>query len=254
VIYDVNDNIRSRLSTILGLNNDSISDGGGDSESKGTSDSLDYGTSREASLVLFPSGSDAEFLPLVVAMIRSKKRGVVYSYVTAAGEVGSGTPNASGGRHFSPLAPNGTTQTNNGSLNGIEQDKVVVVQFKPRSDDGSVDFQELKLVEDIRSKLNDDNNSDNVVVLHVVCGSKTGLVYPSLKTVDMLNEEFKDRLVVVVDACQLRCQLTAVVQYTERGYITLVTGSKFYTGPPFSGAVVFCKSIETEIETHLKSG
>ena len=166
---------------------------------------------------------------------------MVYSYVTAAGEVGSGTPNAAGGRHFSPLAPKGHKQENNGLLRGIlpvsppvtppvvgaecvvagggiggvsggERESVVVVSYKPRGKTGSVSFQEDELTADIHSKL---VNPSTIAVLHIVCGSKTGLVYPSLETVGALKMAFGDRVVVVVDACQLRCRLTAVATYTE---------------------------------------
>lgn len=88
-----------------------------------------------------------------------------------------------------------------------------MVTFKPRSKDGSVDFQEEKLMMDIRQKL--DQCEENIALLHIVCGSKTGLVYPSLSTVETLQREYPDRVVVVVDACQLRCRLTAVAKYTN---------------------------------------
>ena len=57
---------------------------------------------QQHQLVTFPSGSDAEFLPLAVALLRShtltiKATGAnhakVFNFVLAAGEVGSGTPN-----------------------------------------------------------------------------------------------------------------------------------------------------------------
>ena len=54
VMYGACDDIRTRLLAIFGL--------------KGTNENI-------ASLVLFPSGSDAEFLPLVVALIRAKNAG-----------------------------------------------------------------------------------------------------------------------------------------------------------------------------------
>lgn len=57
-------------------------------------------------IVMFPSGSDAEFLPLAVALVRSHTLSLskrvkqttgpaakVFNFVLAAGEVGSGTPN-----------------------------------------------------------------------------------------------------------------------------------------------------------------
>ena len=60
VMYAAYDDIRTRLYTLLGFN----SRGGGSADGKDS-----------ASIVLFPSGSDAEFLPLVVALIRANKGG-----------------------------------------------------------------------------------------------------------------------------------------------------------------------------------
>ena len=141
----------------------------------------------------------------------------VFNYVTAAGEVGSGTPNAATGRHFSSLAPRGNHQQNNGLLEQIppkdSSGRVVLVSFKARGDDGLVDFREKELIIDIRLKLL--KSDTNIAVLHIVCGSKTGLVYPSLLTAKLLQREFGDRLLVVVDACQLRCRMNAVSKYTD---------------------------------------
>lgn len=203
VLSDVDQDLRVRLRTALGL------------------------APGAAELVLFPSGSDAELLPLVLALARAGSEGVVYNFLTAAGEVGSGTPNAAGGRHFSALSPRGShpyphlsgMQTNNGLLRGWEKhgekdkERVVVVQYKPRAGDGSVDFQEARLVADVCARLAAGEGSEvdqgarqssrNVAVLHVVCGSKTGLVCPSQATIDVLKAQWGDRLVVVVDACQV---------------------------------------------------
>ena len=60
VMYAAYDDIRTRLHRLLGFN----SSGGGSADGKDS-----------ASIVLFPSGSDAEFLPLVVALIRANKGG-----------------------------------------------------------------------------------------------------------------------------------------------------------------------------------
>ncbi len=43
---------------------------------------------------------------------------------------------------------------------------------------------------------------------------------------------------VVVDACQTRLQPGTIRDYVARGWMVLVTGSKFFTGPPFSGALL----------------
>lgn len=87
------------------------------------------------SIVLFPSGSDAELIPSLIALVRSSvlrsrqqdtdsvndTTPKVYSFVTGAGEVGSGTAKASGGRHFSdtPNAPSDVTVADGKSLEGL---------------------------------------------------------------------------------------------------------------------------------------
>lgn len=72
-----------------------------------------------------------------------------------------------------------------------------------------------------------------MAVVHLVCGSKTGLVYPSAATVAQLRGEWGDRLLLVADCCQLRCRLSVVkAEYVDAGMLCLVTGSKFFAAPP----------------------
>jgi len=44
---------------------------------------------------------------------------------------------------------------------------------------------------------------------------------------------------VIVDACQARIEPETVAAYLRRGWPVIVTGSKFFGGPAFSGAVIF---------------
>ena len=46
------------------------------------------------------------------------------------------------------------------------------------------------------------------------------------------------RVQVVVDACQMRLGRPRLKKYLDRGYLVIVTGSKFFTGPAFSGALL----------------
>jgi len=71
--------------------------------------------------------------------------------------------------------------------------------------------------------------------VHIVHGSKTGLVLPHLEDVDRLRERFGDDVAFVVDACQARITTPALQAYLARGVIVFLTGSKFMGGPPFSG-------------------
>ena len=71
-------------------------------------------------------------------------------------------------------------------------------------------------------------------LVHIVHGSKTGLILPSLADVDRLRARMASAT-LVVDACQARITGAAVNDYLARGAIVFVTGSKFMGGPPFSG-------------------
>lgn len=53
---------------------------------------------------LTPSGSDAEYIPLLITQILNKGKDIV-NIVTCNEEVGSGTLDAAGGRFFSELEP-----------------------------------------------------------------------------------------------------------------------------------------------------
>jgi hypothetical protein len=68
-------------------------------------------------------------------------------------------------------------------------------------------------------------------LLHIVHGSKTGLILPSLADLDRLAGD----TTLVVDACQARITSAAVNDYLARNAIVFITGSKFMGGPPFSG-------------------
>ena len=72
-------------------------------------------------------------------------------------------------------------------------------------------------------------------LVHIVHGSKTGLVLPHLDEIDALIARFGHKVSFVVDACQARITTPAIHDYLTRGIIVFLTGSKFMGGPPFSG-------------------
>jgi hypothetical protein len=72
-------------------------------------------------------------------------------------------------------------------------------------------------------------------LVHIVHGSKTGLVLPHLDEIDVLIARFGGQVSFVVDACQARITTAAIHDYLARGITVFLTGSKFMGGPPFSG-------------------
>ena len=63
-----------------------------------------YNLPKGTGIFLTPSGSDAEYIPLLIAKLFNKGKDVL-NIVTCNEEVGSGTLNAAGGRFFSALEP-----------------------------------------------------------------------------------------------------------------------------------------------------
>jgi hypothetical protein len=75
------------------------------------------------------------------------------------------------------------------------------------------------------------------VLLHIVAHSKTGVHAPSLWCVERLRKISED-VVVVVDAAQGRFSRRGLRDVLQKNYMVMFTGSKFYGGPPFSGALL----------------
>jgi hypothetical protein len=68
------------------------------------------------------------------------------------------------------------------------------------------------------------------VIVYLTHGTKTGLIAPASPPRDAA---------VIVDACQARIAPHTVAAYLSQGWPVVVTGSKFFGGPAFSGAVLF---------------
>src|SRR5947207_2779490 len=86
------------------------------------------------------------------------------------------------------------------------------------------------------------------VLLQVMDGSKLGWRLPSDQCVLDLQARWPGRVQVVVDACQMRLSRTRLAAYLERGYLVLVTGSKFFGGPAFSGAMLVPAAIAKKLD------
>lgn len=206
-------------------------------------------------VLLTPSGTDAELLATSAALARvfsglELRGGVrkVTSIITAQGEIGRGSSSASGGKHFSDLTPSGEPVVPNEPLRRYPTDLVEVMELTGRDDSGALRCVDDVVTETVTRLLADPNGS-NVVLLHVVMGSKTGFGSPSLAVADALAAAHPNRLLVVVDACQMRLSLSAFRAFSARGYLTLVTGSKFFGGAPFCGAVLMPMRCVYELET-----
>jgi hypothetical protein len=78
--------------------------------------------------------------------------------------------------------------------------------------------------------------------------SKLGWRAPSKACLDDIAARWPDQVQVVVDACQMRLGRPRLKQYLDRGYMVIITGSKFFTGPPFSGALLLPKGLSNTLD------
>lgn len=75
------------------------------------------------------------------------------------------------------------------------------------------------------------------VLLILVDTSKTGLISPSPSCAIKLKLRYPHLVDVLVDACQFRISTSTLHAYLEYGFMVMITGSKFLSGPTFSGAL-----------------
>jgi hypothetical protein len=61
---------------------------------------------------------------------------------------------------------------------------------------------------------------------------------PSRACLDEIAARWPDDVQIAADVCQLRASPARIAASLGRGEMVLVTGSKFFTGPPFSGALL----------------
>lgn len=210
---------------------------------------------KHIAFTLFPSGTDAEFLFVLLALGRAfdtNKDGKVLSIVTCAGEVGSGTTKAAAGCHFSTLLPSGSNTKVGESIFPAEASNVGSVEVALRNLQGDlrtpedVDAEVEQLVVDALKV-----SGMGCCVLHLVTGCKTGHSSPSLALCKKLQNQFGDRILIVVDGCQSRMRDGAISDFLATGFGVMVTGSKFYGGPPFCGAALMNADLAKEFNRRL---
>jgi hypothetical protein len=183
-------------------------------------------------VVFAASGTDLHLL--VAELVGADRRSPLLCIGVEAEETGSGVHHALAGRHFSERAALGEAAAvgERVAASGAE-----VVAVPARRPDGG-----LRHGADIEAELDawilDAAHDGRRVLLTVADVSKTGLISPSLEAVLALRRRFPRTLEVLVDACQFRLSPASLRAYLDAGLMVAVTGSKFLTGPSFSGALL----------------
>jgi hypothetical protein len=196
-------------------------------------------------VILTSSGTDGELYALYFALA-GHGNGLL-NILTAPNEIGSGSLPAAQGLYFDALTPLGGSVAPGTPIKGLQSGRVRVEPLNVRRESGEiVPSQEidLKVVELVSQAV----HNGETVLIHLLDSSKTGLSAPSLETVRRLKEVYGDSVWGVVDAAQMRLDTERLNSYLEQGFLVLITGSKFFTGAPFSGALVVPPVIARQVD------
>lgn len=192
-----------------------------------------YRLPEDCAVVFAPSGTDLEYVAL--ACIAGRAAGGIHNVLLGADEVGSGCIQSAHGRYFAEVTARGLPVTAGQCVAGLE--RVSLADVPVRCAEGLARTS-AEVAADIETELALAHGMARHTLVHVVHGSKTGLILPELAEIDRLQREWGGTATFVIDACQARITTEALHDYLDREAIVFLTGSKFMGGPPFNGFAV----------------
>lgn len=198
--------------------------------------------SPRVDIVFSPSGTDTQLHALFLA--RAVLGVPPVTIVVGADQTGSGTAYTARGRHFSTMTASGFAVRKDGAVAGLSGDSIAL----PLRDAGpgiamrpDADAVVLRAVEATIAQ-------GAPVLLQIMDSSKLGWRAPSAACLDEIARRWPGKVQVLVDACQARLGRRRLRSYLDRGYMVLITGSKFFGGPAFSGALLVPKGLSRLID------
>lgn len=191
-----------------------------------------YAVADEVDIIFAPSGTDLEYVALACAA--GRRQGGTHNILLGADEVGSGCIHSAYGRYFAAETALAIATRAGDPVPGLGETHVEMIDVPVRDSHGRA-RPSAEIAARMDSAIRAAEAEHRHVLVHVVHGSKTGLILPSLDDIDRLSDAHGSSVTLVVDACQARITSPAIADYLEREAIVFVTGSKFMGGPPFSG-------------------
>ncbi len=187
-----------------------------------------------ADVVLSSSGTDC-FL-IAQGLVHLSSELPLVTLIVGANESGTGVPLAAQERHFAAQAALGENVAKGEPVHADgSAGTVIAVQLR--------DAQGRALAADVvdaevRRLAEEPIGRGAQVLIHAMNHSKLGASGPSSALLLELKERFGDKVQIIIDACQMRLEMSELRDYLIRDFPVIITGSKFFTGPPLSGAVL----------------
>jgi hypothetical protein len=188
-----------------------------------------------AEAILAASGTEAELVTLALAL--GLAEGPLTNIVIAPAETGSGVPAAASGLHFLSRASLGGAVAKAARLSGWEDAAIALQTIEIRTAQGEPRDQ-AEIDDEAAAKVEQAIAGGDFALLHVLDASKTGRTGVSRGAARRIRRRHPDRVLVVVDACQLRCAAADIRRDLADGLAVMLTGSKFAGGPAFCGALL----------------
>ena len=189
-------------------------------------------------IVFAASGTDLHLLAAQLAA--GGTRTPLLAVMMEAAETGSGVPAALAGRHFSTRTALGESV-----IDGVGVDPAAAIglaDISIRGPDGAPRPTEL-IDAEIETRVEVAATAGRPVLLTLVDVTKTGMIAPSPRSALAIRRRFPEMVTVLVDACQFRLSRASLRAYLKHGFMVALTGSKFLTGPSFSGTLLVPRSL-----------
>ncbi|WP_448044658.1 hypothetical protein [Bradyrhizobium liaoningense] len=198
--------------------------------------------SPRVDVVFSPSGTDSQLHALLLARTIFGARPV--TIVVGADQTGSGTIHTARGHHFSSMTASGVAVRKDGAVPGLAGTSVALplreaapgIAMRADADAAVLHAVEATIAQGAP------------VLLQIMDCSKLGWRAPSAACLDEIARRWPRKVQIVVDACQARLGRRRLRSYLDRGYMVLMSGSKFFGGPAFSGALLVPKGLSRSLD------
>lgn len=197
-----------------------------------------------AEIVFASSGTDAQLAALAIS--RALLGDDLVTVVMAADQTGTGTAFTAHGQHFGVRSAGGIAATRGAPIAGLGPVRSVGLRLRDTEgrlrSPSALDAETLDIVESLVAQ-------GARVMLEAMDCSKLGHAAPSDRCLAEIAARWPGRVQIVIDACQARLGSRRLTGYLDRGFMVLLTGSKYFAGPAFSGAVLLPRQIAEAVGT-----
>ncbi|MCA1477469.1 hypothetical protein [Bradyrhizobium sp. NBAIM08] len=198
--------------------------------------------SPRVDVVFSPSGTDSQLHALFLARTMLGARPV--TIVVGADQTGSGTAHTARGHHFSTLTASGFAVRKDGEVAGLAGASISLPLRAPGAGIAMRTDADEAVLHAVEATI----AQGAPVLLQIMDSSKLGWRAPSAACLDEIARRWPRKVQIVVDACQARLGRRRLRSYLDRGYMVLITGSKFFGGPAFSGALLVPKGLSRSLD------